>query len=563
MFELEIIFKLLQQTCMYLVGAYALSKIPFFIPVLRAKPSDNFYRRILCFLFFTLFCILSSYLGVKVNNSLANIRTTWALLSGLIGGPWVGGLVGLISGSQRYFLGGEIAESCIFITILSGFVGGFVRHYCIKKGRIDLIYNPLVGGGLAFCLVVAEMLLILITSKFSPSVVLIVSYIALPMLIANTLGTTMFISILVDRKALVEKYTSAFSAKALKIATSIDGLLQKGFNKENSLKIAEVIYQELDIGAVAITDREKILAFVGLGSDHHHANELISSQIILQAIEDNEVKYIDGINPAYHCSINKNCQLGSILVIPLHGENQQVLGTINLFEAKNTLLTSINHTFGRGIASLLSAQLLAGQNQYYKQLISQTEIKLLHAQVNPHFLFNTLNTLLAVIRRDQQQASKFVQNLSTFFRKNLKRSHEIVTLKDELDHITAYLEIEKMRFLDKLNIVIDVPQHFEGAYLPAFSLQPIVENAIKHGISQIIGKGEILIKAYQKDDELILMVEDNAGSYQESNKDTNGLGVNLVHKRIQIRYGDKFGMKIECKPDVYTRAILSLPLEKG
>ena len=93
-------------------------------------------------------------------------------------------------------------------------------------------------------------------------------------------------------------------------------------------------------------------------------------------------------------------------------------------------------------------------------------------------------------------------------------------------------------------------------------MQPIVENGIKHGIAQIIGDGTITIRAYQQLDILILEVEDNAGNYQENHKDNNGLGIRLVDERIKIRYGKQYGLTIECKPEIYTRVTLCLPLNK-
>ena len=113
-------------------------------------------------------------------------------------------------------------------------------------------------------------------------------------------------------------------------------------------------------------------------------------------------------------------------------------------------------------------------------MLTQSEIKLLHAQVNPHFLFNALNTIKAVVRRDSEQASQLVQDLSTFFRKNLKRPSEIVTLADEIEHVNAYLQIEKARFQARLQVSLNVPDALAHQQLPAFTLQPIVENAIKH-----------------------------------------------------------------------------------
>ncbi|WP_181457964.1 GAF domain-containing sensor histidine kinase, partial [Lonsdalea populi] len=339
------------------------------------------------------------------------------------------------------------------------------------------------------------------------------------------------------------------------------GILRQGFNEENSTKVAQVLFQELDIGAVAITDREKLLAFTGIGDDHHLPGKPISSDYTWRALETGEVVYADGNEMPYRCSLHPQCKLGSTLVIPLRGENQCVIGTIKLYEAKHRLFSSINRTLGEGIAQLLSAQILAGKYEDQKVLLAQSEIKLLHAQVNPHFLFNALNTLMAVIRHDSDKAGQLVQYLSTFFRKNLKRSTEIVTLADELDHVNAYLQIEKARFQSRLNVQLKVPDELSMQRLPAFTLQPIVENAIKHGTSQLLGVGEITIQAGREGDHLILVIEDNAGLYQPSHSST-GLGMSLVDKRLRARFGDGYGLTVTCEPDWFTRIILRLPWEE-
>jgi two-component system LytT family sensor kinase len=141
------------------------------------------------------------------------------------------------------------------------------------------------------------------------------------------------------------------------------------------MKVAQVLYKELDIGAVAITDRERLLAFTGTGTTTCRANR--SRPPILRAIETGEVVYADGNEVPYRCSLHPHCKLGSTLVIPLRGENQRVMGTIKLYEAKNRLFSSINRTLGEGIAQLLSAQILAGQYERQKALLTQSEIKLL------------------------------------------------------------------------------------------------------------------------------------------------------------------------------------------
>ncbi|MFS2221681.1 LytS/YhcK type 5TM receptor domain-containing protein [Pantoea sp. B65] len=559
MYELNLVLLLLQQMCVFLVIAWLMSKTRLFIPLMQV--TVRLPHKLLCYITFSIFCILGTYFGLHIEDSIANTRAIGAVIGGLLGGPLVGGLVGLTGGLHRYSLGGMTALSCMISTITEGLLGGLIHSILIRRGRTDKIFSPLTAGIITFVAELTQMLIILLIARPFQEALQLVESIAAPMMVTNTVGAAMFMRILLDKRAMFEKYTSAFSAIALKVAASTEGILRQGFNEENSLKVAQVLYQELEIGAVAITDREKLLAFTGIGDDHHLPGKVISSAYTFRAIETGEVVYADGNEVPYRCSIHPHCKLGSTLVIPLRGENQRVIGTIKLYEAKNRLFSSINRTLGEGIAQLLSAQILAGKYERQKALLAQSEIKLLHAQVNPHFLFNALNTLMAVIRRDKDQAGLLVQYLSTFFRKNLKRPSEVVTLADEIEHVNAYLQIEKARFQDLLNVRLQIPDELAHQQLPAFSLQPIVENAIKHGTSQLLGKGEILIQARREGQYLVLSIEDNAGLYQPQPKG-NGLGMSLVDKRLRAQFGDSYGISVSCEADRFTCISLRLPLEE-
>ena len=537
-----------------------MSKTRLFIPLMQV--TVRLPHKLLCYVTFSIFCILGTYFGLHIEDSIANTRAIGAVMGGLLGGPLVGGLVGLTGGLHRYSMGGMTALSCMISTIVEGLLGGLVHSLLIRRGRPDKVFSPWTAGAITLVAELVQMLIILLIARPFEDALHLVQSIAAPMMVTNTVGAALFMRILLDKRAMFEKYTSAFSATALKLAASTEGILRQGFNEENSMKVAQVLIQELDIGAVAITDREKLLAFTGIGEDHHLPGKPISSRYTQKTIETGEVVYADGNEVPYRCSIHPNCKLGSTLVIPLRGENQRVIGTIKLYEAKNRLFSSINRTLGEGIAQLLSAQILAGQYERQKALLTQSEIKLLHAQVNPHFLFNALNTLKAVIRRDSEQASQLVQYLSTFFRKNLKRPSEIVALADEIEHVNAYLQIEKARFQSRLQVHLDIPEVLAHQQLPAFTLQPIVENAIKHGTSQLMDVGEITLRASQQDRHLVLDIEDNAGLYQPGAQ-SSGLGMSLVDKRLRMRFGDECGIAVACEPDRFTRVTLRLPLEES
>ena len=559
MYEFNLVLLLLQQMCVFLVIAWLMSKTRLFIPLVQV--TVRLPHKLLCYITFSIFCIMGTYFGLHIDDSIANTRAIGAVMSGLLGGPVVGGLVGLTGGFHRYSMGGMTALSCMISTIAEGLLGGLVHSILVKRGRTDKLFNPLVAGAVTFAAEILQMVIIVLIARPFEDAVNLVSNIAAPMMVTNTVGAAMFMRILLDKRAMFEKYTSAFSATALKVAASTEGILRQGFNEENSMKVAQVLLKELDIAAVAITDREKLLAFTGIGDDHHLAGRPINSRYTWRAIEHDEVVYADGNELPYRCSLHPNCKLGSTLVIPLRGENRRVIGTIKLYEVRNRLFSSINRTLGEGIAQLLSAQILAGKFERQKALLAQSEIKLLHAQVNPHFLFNALNTLLAVIRKDSDKAGQLVQNLSTFFRKNLKRSAEVVTLAEELEHVNAYLQIELARFPSQLKVDLQVPDEFYFQRLPAFTLQPLVENAIKHGTSQLLSHGNIIIRAYRQDDGVIVEVEDNAGLYQSGGTGSTegGLGMSLVDKRLRARFGDDYGISVSCDPDYYTRVTLRLP----
>ncbi|EHC77670.1 autolysin sensor kinase [Salmonella enterica subsp. enterica serovar Montevideo str. S5-403] len=584
MYEFNLVLLLLQQMCVFLVIAWLMSKTRLFIPLMQV--TVRLPHKLLCYVTFSIFCIMGTYFGLHIEDSIANTRAIGAdsiantraiaigaVMGGLLGGPVVGGLVGLTGGLHRYSMGGMTALSCMISTIVEGLLGGLVHSVLIRRGRPDKVFSPLTAGAITCVAELVQMLIILLIARPFDDALHLVSNIAAPMMVTNTVGAALFMRILLDKRAMFEKYTSAFSATALKVAASTEGILRQGFNEVNSMKVAQVLYQELDIGAVAITDREKLLAFTGIGDDHHLPGKPISSGYTLKAIETGEVVYADGNEVPYRCSLHPQCKLGSTLVIPLRGENQRVMGTIKLYEAKNRLFSSINRTLGEGIAQLLSAQILAGQYERQKALLTQSEIKLLHAQVNPHFLFNALNTIKAVIRRDSEQASQLVQYLSTFFRKNLKRPSEIVTLADEIEHVNAYLQIEKARFQSRLQVQLDVPSTLSRQKLPAFTLQPIVENAIKHGTSQLLDTGNVAIRARRyrqrrysrparrEGQHLMLDIEDNAGLYQPS-AGSSGLGMSLVDKRLREHFGDDYGISVACEPDCFTRITLRLPLEE-
>ncbi|WP_429100831.1 LytS/YhcK type 5TM receptor domain-containing protein [Aeromonas rivipollensis] len=552
---MQLVLSLLQQMSVSLVIAYLFSKSPLLRPL--ANYSVRLPHKILIYVIFSCFCILGTYVGLDIDDAIANTRAVGAVLGGLLGGPLVGFMVGLTGGLHRYTLGGFTDLACAISTTCEGLLGGLVHWRLMRTNRVDALFNPRIAFFTTLYAEILQMVIILLVATPSEQALQLVRTIATPMILANSCGAALFISMIRDQQRMYEKFSRVFSAKALTIANRTLGIMTQGFTPEASRKIAHIVQEETGVGAVAITDTDKILAFIGTGEDHHKPGTPITSAITLQAIAQNKVLFADGNRRPYRCSISPHCQLGSVLVIPLQGD-QGVIGTIKLYEPKKRLFLKINHTLGEGIANLLSQQLLSGRLEQQQRLLVQSELKLVQAQINPHFLFNTLNTISAITRRDPERARQLLLHLSLFFRKNLKRQSGLTTLREEQEHCQSYLEIEQARFGERLTVINEIPPHLADMQLPSFTLQPLIENAIKHGICSLLEQGRIRLFAEEGPEGVTLCVEDNAGAWQPGPQG-DGLGMSIVDRRLKSAFGERFGIQVQCEPEQWTRVSFTLP----
>ena len=195
---------------------------------------------------------------------------------------------------------------------------------------------------------------------------------------------------------------------------------------------------------------------------------------------------------------------------------------------------------------------------------------LLQAQINPHFLYNTLDSIviLAESQREQDVVS-MVTNLSTFFRNSLSGGRDIISLRAELVQATSYLEIQQVRYSDILDYSISVPEEMQDCMVPKLILQPLIENALYHGIKNRRGRGLIRITGEMDGEHILIRVSDNgAGMSEETLREMqkgvyhdhhSGLGLKNVHERIRLYCGEPFGLSFESTPGVGTVVSVRLP----
>jgi len=516
--------------------------------------------KIFLIIFFGLLSILGTYLGIYIHDAYANIRAIGAVVGGLLGGPLVGLLAGLIGGLHRYFLGGFTAFACALSTTLAGLIGGIIYYYR-PFDKISLSMAFLLG----VMIEVLEMGLVLILSHPYGQAYELVRIIALPMILSNSLGITLFINVLHNSMKKGQELMALQSYKALKIANKSIGYLKEGLNYSSALEASKIILEISGVAAVSITDRKKVLAHYGLGMDHHQAGEQIMTKATKKVLLEGHLKVATN-KQKLGCPV-KDCNLKSAVIAPLK-RRDEVIGALKLYKSEESSITEVDIELARGISELLSTQLHISSLEKEAQLSTQAELKALQSQVHPHFLFNALNTIISFCRTDPMVARNLLVKLSKFFRHTLKENHSLIRLEKELEYTSYYVEIEKARFGSNLEVEIDIPKQLLGCQVPSFVLQPIVENAIKHGLSSKVGLGKVLVKARDKDEILVLEIIDNGVGIPDKYLNCVieagygkgcGIGLSNVKQRIQKIYGTEYGLEISSRQQEWTRVRIQIP----
>ncbi len=552
-----LLFSLVQAMALFLLAAYLYVKSPLFQPLQLGAPETR--QKLALYFFFSAVSIAGTYLGTPVQGAIANTRALGPVLAGLLGGPSLGLPVGLTAGLHRWSLGGFTGLACGLSTTVEGLLGGLVHLWVLRRRDASATRSPWLAFATMAVAEAVQMAIIVAVARPLPDAVALVQVIAAPMILANSAGAALFVSIVRDRRQLADQLGADSTARALRIAERTLSVLAKGFGREVAPELARIIHEETGVAAVAITDAEKVLGFVGAGEAHHLPGTPIASEVTRRAIADGAVTFADQAHEPYRCPLRDDCPLASVLVVPLMVDGEAV-GTIKLYERAHQPFLSVNRTLGEGLTALLAGQLLRARYQEQKRLVVLSELKLARAQISPHFLFNSLNTIMAILRTNPARGRELVGHLATFLRMNLKRAGELATLEEELAHVGAYLEIEKARYEDQLKVEVEVDPALLHLKVPTFTLQPLLENAIKHGVSEMMTPGTARIRAYRLDGAAVIDVEDDAGAWAEGARSADGLGLGIVERRLRNLLGGGAGLSVTCVPQSLTRVSIRLPL---
>jgi two-component system sensor histidine kinase LytS len=508
--------------------------------------------------------ILGTYAGDPIAQSFANLRATAVITAGLFGGPLVGFGAGLIAGAHRMAidLGGFSAVPCALATCIEGLAAGIVAARYRGDALNWKVAMPLTAVGETL-----HMLLVLAWCRPFVDALALVQVIALPMIIVNTLGASVFAQILSVTIVQRERRLSQHAQQILAVANQTVGHLRSGLNYDSARATAEIIYAKTSPAAVAITDDSMVLAHIGEGADHHLPGQPILTQATRSVLATGEAVFLHG-RTLIGCH-EPDCPFTQAIIVPLR-KGSTLVGTLKLYGSSMVKLDQIRFELAKGLADLFSFQLELEDIQVKARLLSQAEIRHLQAQINPHFQFNALNTIAAFCQSNPKRARDLLVDLASYMRKNLASEKSFVPLSEELDQVRSYLAIEQARFGDRITVAMDVASDCRDWPIPPLIIQPLVENAVKHGLSGREEGGLVTLSVARADAGLDIRVRDNgvgmspaqvrrifSGNGVEA--PSGGIGVKNCALRLSRIYGPQCRMHIESTPGQGTEVRMLIP----
>ncbi|GGO76639.1 sensor histidine kinase [Nonomuraea cavernae] len=330
--------------------------------------------------------------------------------------------------------------------------------------------------------------------------------------------------------------------------------LRAGLTADGAERASRHLRALLGSSALAVTDGERLLVYDGAG-DHHAAQAFEHAQATLQ---DGRTQVL-----AIECHLLE-CPIRHAVVVPLTTDDR-VVGALAAYgpNASAGLVRAAQE-----VAGWVDSQLELAELDRSRTLLMEAEVRALRAQISPHFIYNSLTTIASFVRTDPERARELLLEFADFTRYSFRRHGEFTTLAEELRSIDRYLILERARFGDQLQVTLRIAPEVLPVAVPFLCLQPLVENAVRHGLESKNGVGRIAIIAEDAGAECRISVEDD-GLGMEPDRlrrilageiaPEGGVGLANVDERLRQVYGDDFGLVVETGAGAGTKVNVRVP----
>ncbi|MEU8800608.1 histidine kinase [Spirillospora sp. NPDC048819] len=336
-----------------------------------------------------------------------------------------------------------------------------------------------------------------------------------------------------------------------------------GLTEQGAQKAARQLRALLDCAALAITDGERLLAWDG--EHDHHADE---------GPKHAEVTLGSGRTQVHDVACDRlDCPIRRVVVVPL-ATDDRVVGTLAAYgeDIPAGLIRAAEE-----VAQWVDAQLELAELDHSRTLLMEAEMRALRAQISPHFIYNSLTTIASFVRSDPERARELLLEFAGFTRYSFRRHGDFTTLAEELRSIDRYLLLQRARFGEQLRVTLRIAPEVLPVAVPFLCLQPLVENAVRHGLQDRSEPGVITIVAEDAGSDCVISVEDDgigmdpddvrrllAGEVRPLTDDGDAAGIGLanVDDRLRQVYGDEYGLAVETGPGAGTKVTVRVPKYK-
>lgn len=512
---------------------------------------EKTWSKVRLVLFFSFFGCLDVFSGTYLPAVVVNNHSTYVISAGFIGGPAAGIATGCVISLLSAVLFAHPSLLSAVLTIGEGVIAGLLSRWLHKQQYIFAH-----AGAIGYAI---TSIYIAIFAIVSPDIIpapYTLEDIIFPLLFSVTVGTGSFMGLLEDFYNQQEKIEGISAKIALKITNSALSILQNGLNKKSASETVDIIIKESEtFDFVAITSMDEILGFTSYRTEEPFV-----------AFLENDFKTLfksDFNVPEKQLDVIRAC-----LNVPLYDDKRKY-GYLCAGHIMDSEVSPLEETLINGIGTMISTQLAFHIIKEKADLLQQAEIKALQSQINPHFLFNALSTISYYCTQQPQTAKALINDLANYYRKNLTDADTMITIREELQHIGAYIHLEQARFGDRLKV--DYELNTENTFLlPALILQPIVENAIKHGLYPKISGGKITIRIDEKPAFFrITVIDDGLGIARETlatvlddSVPKKSIGLSNVNKRLNTLYGNKNRLRIFSRVNRGTIVSMKIPIQE-